>query len=108
MKSELKADGKFFLVGLIGGIITLIIPVVMWNVWFLDYIDLQGKLWAWVLAPIFAAISAGIFVGFSYVKKPLTGRDLDAQEGGIEINPFWGWWIVALVIEIFIVAFSNT
>ena len=100
MNSELK----FFLVGLIGGAITLFLPVILWNVWLLDYIDSHGKFWAWVLAPVFAAASAGIFVGFSYAKKKLTGIGPE----GRQINPFWGWGAFALVIELVIVALSNT
>lgn len=104
MKSELKSDVKFFAVGLIGGVITLFLPVLLWNVWFLDHIDSKGKLIAWVLAPVFALISAGIFAGTKVHKKIFgsSGRE------GREINPFWGWFVVALVIEIFIVIASNT
>ena len=100
----MNSDLKFFLVGIIGGIITLFLPVIMWNVWFLDYIDKQGKLWAWVLAPAFAAVSAGIFVGFSYSKKKISGNGPD----GKQVNPFWGWFACALVIECVIVALTNT
>lgn len=96
----MNSDLKFFLVGIIGGIITLFLPVLLWNVWLLDYIDKHGKLLAFILAPVFAAASAGIIVGFCYAKKKL-------QDGG-EINPFWGWAGVALVIEVVIVLLSNT
>lgn len=102
-KRALKTDGKFFLVGLIGGIITLFPPIFLWNVWFLDYINSSGKLVAWLCAPVFAAISAGIFVGFSYAKKPLSGNGID----GHQINPFWGWFAVAMVIEAVFVLLSN-
>lgn len=96
-------DVKFFAVGIIGAAITLFLPVLLWNVWFLDYIDSKGKLIAWILAPIFAAVSAGIFVGFGYAKKPLTGMGRD----GHQVNPFWGWFGVALVIELLFVLISN-
>jgi cobalamin synthase len=97
-------DVKFFAVGIIGAAVTLILPVLLWNVWFLDYIDSHSKFIAWCLAPVFAAISAGIFVGFGYAKKPASGIGRD----GNQINPFWGWAAVALAIEIAIVALSNT
>lgn len=100
----MKSDLKNLAVGIVGGVITLFLPVIIWNVWFLDYIDQHGKLWAWVLAPVFAAVSAGIFVGFSYAKKPLTGIGKE----GRQVNPFWGWFAVALAVEIFIVLASNT
>lgn len=103
-KRVLKTDGKFFLVGTIGGIITLFLPVFLWNSWFLDYIDSHGKLVAYCIAPVFAAISAAIFAGCAYVKKPLTGIGRD----GSQINPFWGWGALALVVELGIVALSNT
>ena len=96
----MNSDLKFFLVGIFGGIITLFLPVLLWNVWFLDYIDKHGKLIAWILAPAFAVASAGIFVGFSYAKKKL--------QDGREANPFWAWAGVALAIECAIVALSNT
>jgi cobalamin synthase len=96
-------DAKFFAVGIIGGVITLFLPVLLWNVWFLDYINSHGKLIAWCLAPVFAAISAGIFVGFSYAKKKLSGIGPE----GNQPNPFWGWFAAALVIECVIVALSN-
>lgn len=97
-------DVKFFAVGIIGAAITLILPVLLWNVWFLDYIDSKGKLIAWALAPVFAAASAGIFAGFGYTKKPITGIGRE----GRQVNPFWGWFAVALVIEVIFVAISNT
>lgn len=96
-------DVKFFAVGIIGAVITLILPVLLWNVWFLDYIDSKGKIIAWALAPVFAGISAGIFVGFGYAKKSLTGVGKEGQQ----LNPFWGWFAVALVIELIFVAISN-
>jgi hypothetical protein len=100
----MNSDLKFFSVGIIGGLITLFLPVVLWNKWCLDYIDSHGKLIAWCLAPVFAAASAGIFVGFSYSKKKLSGN---GREGN-QVNPFWGWFGVALAIECVIVALSNT
>ena len=105
MKSELKSDAKFFAVGIIGGIITLFLPVILWNVWFLDHIDSKGKLIAWVLAPVFAIISAGIFAG-TKVHKKIFGSGSGRE--GREINPFWGWFAVALIIELVIVSLSNT
>jgi hypothetical protein len=96
----MNPDIRFFLVGILGGIVTLFLPVALWNVWFLDYIDSHGKLIAWCLAPVFAALSAGIFVGFSYAKKKV------AIKG--EVNPFWGWAGVAFAIEVVIVALSNS
>lgn len=101
MKSELKSDVKFFAVGIIGGVITLFLPVALWNVWFLDHINENGKFIAWCLAPVFALTSAAIFAG-TKVHKKLFGSNQS------EINPFWGWFIVALVIELVIVALSNT
>lgn len=103
-KRVLKTDGKFFLTGTVAGVITLFLPVLLWNLWFLDYINAHGKLVAYCLAPLFAALSAGIVVGFCYVKKPLSGIGRD----GKQINPFWGWGGVALAVEIGIVALSNT
>lgn len=102
MKSELKQDAIFFTIGIIAGLATLILPVVLWNVWYLDYIDKHGKLVAFCLAPVFAAASAGIIVGFTDLHKRLFG---DSQGS---INPFWGWGFVALVIEVVIVLLSNT
>lgn len=99
----MNSDIRFFLTGIIGGVITLFLPVLLWNVWFLDYIDTHGKFLAYALAPVFAAISAGIFVGLSYAKKKLSGNGRD----GNQVNPFWGWFAVALVIEVIIVALSN-
>lgn len=104
MSKELKTDAKFFLVGIIAGIVTLFMPVVLWNVLFLDYIDKYGKGVAWLCALVFALASAAIVVGLCYVKKPLTQSGDKRQE----INPFWGWFAVALVVEIFIVLASNT
>lgn len=96
----MNSDLKFFLVGIVGGIITLFVPVLLWNLWFLDYIDQHGKLWAWVLAPVFALISAAIFGGAYNARKDIVKKK--------QINPFWGWFAVALVVEIFIVTFSNS
>jgi cobalamin synthase len=104
MSGKFNSDIRFFAIGIIGGVITLILPVIMWNVWFLNYIDSHGKLIAYCLAPVFAAISAGIFVGFSYAKRSLTGIGRD----GKQVNPFWGWAGVALAIEVIFVALSNT
>lgn len=93
-------DVKFFAIGIIAGVLTLFLPVLLWNVWFLDYIDKHGNLIAWFLAPVFALISAGIIVGLTDVNKRLFGSK--------ETNPFWGWFAVALVIECVIAALSNT
>ena len=102
MKSEFKQDAKFFAIGIIAGIITLFLPVYLWNVPFLDYIDKHGKLIAFCLAPVFALVSAGIIVGFTDLHKRLFGDSKGS------INPFWGWFAVALVIEIVFVLLSNT
>lgn len=91
---------------LLCGIVLLILPVLLWNVWCLDYIDKNGKLWAWICAPLFALASAAIVVGFDEAKKRLIGTDMGRE--GKEINPFWGWFGVGLVIEIFIVLASNS
>ncbi len=104
MSGKFNSDIRFFATGIIGGVITLFLPVLLWNVWFLDYIDSNGKLVAYCLSPVFAAISAGIFVGLSYAKKPITGIGRD----GKQVNPFWGWAAVALAIEVIFVAVSNT
>jgi hypothetical protein len=85
---------------LLASIVTLVIPVLLWNVWFLDYIDENGKFWAWVCAPLFAFASAGIIVGLSDAKKNITVQGY--------VNPFWGWAGAALAIEVVIVALSNT
>jgi cobalamin synthase len=100
----MNSDLKFFLIGIIGGLITLFLPVIVWNVWFLDYIDQHGKFWAWVLAPVFALVSAAIFAGAYNARKPLTGKGREGQQ----LNPFWAWGGIALVVEIFIVALSNS
>lgn len=100
MKSELKQDAKFFAIGIIAGLATLILPVVMWNVWFLDYIDKHGKLVAWLLAPVFALISSLIIVGKTDINRRLFGAGTT--------NPFWGWFLVALIIEFAFVLLSNT
>lgn len=100
----MKSDLKFFAVGVIAGIVTLFLPVLLWNVWFLDYIDSHGKMIPWCLAPAFAAASAAIVVGLCYAKKKLSGNGRD----GKQVNPFWGWFAVALIIEIGIVLLSNT
>lgn len=93
-------DVKFFAIGIIAGIITLFLPVFLWNVWFLDYIDTHGKLVAWCLAPVFAAASAGIIVGFTDINKRLFSKG--------DTNPYWGWFAVALVVEVIFVLLSNT
>lgn len=99
-------DVKFFLVGLIGGVITLFLPVLLWNVWFLDYIDKHGKLIAFGLTPVFALVSALLFVGVADIHKRLVGPN--DSEGHTTVNPFWGWAGVALVIEVVIVLLSNS
>jgi hypothetical protein len=102
MNSEFKSDAKFFAIGIIAGLLTLFLPVFLWNVWFLDYIDAHGKLVAFCLAPVFALISAGIIVGLTDLHQRLFGNN----KGGI--NPFWGWFAVALIIEVVIVLLSNS
>lgn len=93
-------DVKFFAIGIIAGLITLFLPVLLWNVWFLDYIDKHGKLIAFGLAPVFALISAATIVGLTDINKRLFGQNTT--------NPFWGWFAVALVIEVVIVLLSNS
>jgi hypothetical protein len=87
---------KFFLAGLV----LLALPVVLWNVWFLDYVDKQGKLVPFLLTPVFAFVCAAIIVGMSDVEdKPVINGT---------INPFWGWFIGSLLVGIMIVLLSNT
>jgi hypothetical protein len=104
MSKEFKSTAKFFAVGIIAGVVTLFLPVVLWNVLFLDYINAHGKFVAWVCAPLFALASAAIVVGLCYVKKPITLSGNRRKE----INPFWGWAATALAVEIFIVLGSNS
>jgi cobalamin synthase len=99
----MNSDLKFFLVGIVGGIITLFLPVLLWNVWFLDYINSHGKLVAFLCAPVFAGISAAIFAGAYNARKSLTGIGRE----GHQVNPFWGWFAVALVVELIFVLISN-
>jgi hypothetical protein len=80
--------------------IVLIAPVPVWNILFLDYIDQNGKLLPWLLAGPVAYLSTGILQGFKDGVKPVTVKG--------EFNPFWGWFAVALVIEIVFVVLSNT
>lgn len=108
MKSETKKDLIGLLIGIIGGAFTLFLPVWLWNVKYLDYIDKHGKLVAWGITLPIALISAGLFVGVADLHSRMFGRDLGPREGGREINPFWGWAICAWVIELVIVALSNT
>lgn len=84
---------------LIAAIITFL-PVLVWNVWYLDYIDKHGKLWAWILAPVFALLATAAFLGLANAK------DKPVVEGSI--NPFWGWFAGTLVIQVMIVLLSNT
>jgi len=80
--------------------IFLLIPAVLWNTVFLDYIDQHGKVIPWVLTIPVAFLSTGIFQGFHDAIKPFKLKGT--------FNPFWGWFAVALAIEIFITAASNT
>ena len=80
--------------------IVLLFPVVLWNVIYLEHIDKTGKLIAWILTVPIAFMSTGIFQGFDGATKPVKIKD--------HFNPFWGWFIVALAIEIMITALSNT
>lgn len=97
-------DLKFFLIGIIGGAFTLFLPVWLWNVKFLDYIDSHGKLIPFCLAPVFAMISAYLFVGMADIHKRMFGLGPD----GKQMNPLWGWAAVACAIELIIVLLSNT
>lgn len=81
-------------------VIVVILPVVLWNVWFLDYIDKNGKLIPWLCAPVIALVGTGIFLGLTEAKKT------PVSEGWV--NPFWGWFGGCLAIECIIVALSNT
>lgn len=78
----------------------IIIQVPLWNVWFLDYIDGHGKLWAFLLTPVFAALSAASVIGLSNAK------DKPVVQGAI--NPFWGWFAGALILSVVFVLLSNT
>lgn len=80
--------------------IVLLFPVVLWNVIYLEHIDKTGKLIAWLLTAPIAFMSTGIFQGFEGATKGIKIKD--------QINPFWGWFIFALAIEIFITLLSNT
>lgn len=91
---------KPFIKWALASIVTLVIPVLLWNALFLDHIDQRGKVVAWLCAPLFAFASAAFIVGMSDAKKPATVKGA--------INPFWGWFGTALVIEIVIVLLSNT
>jgi hypothetical protein len=84
----------------ISAIVLLLPPIFLWNVWFLDYIDQHGELWAWILTPVWPLLAAAIFVGFSSAKEKM------AQDGFV--NPFWGWAGIGLLINIFITAASNS
>lgn len=90
---------KMFLKWLLSAIVILF-PVILWNVFFLDYIDKHGKLLAWALTPVWPLIAAVIFLGLS------DGKKTPVKDGFI--NPFWGWFLGGLVINIFITAASNT
>jgi len=80
--------------------IFLLIPAVLWNTVFLDYIDKHGKAIPWILTIPIAFVSTGIFQGFKdSIKLPIVKGS---------VNPFWGWFAVASAIEIFITALSNT
>lgn len=80
--------------------IILLFPVPVWNVWLLDYINANGKLIPWVLTPVWPIIGTGAFLGFYLLRYPPK-----IKSGW---NPFYGWFLFALIIEIFITAFSNT
>lgn len=54
--------------------ILLILPVLLWNLWFLDYIDKHGKFWAFVCAVIFAFLSAAAYAGLRDIKKDIQGN----------------------------------
>lgn len=75
-------------------------PVVLWNIIALDYINTNGKLIPWLIAGPVAYIATGIFQGFRGSLKPVYVKQ--------QFNPFWGWFVVALAIQVFIAALSNT
>lgn len=85
---------------ILSAIVAIVIPVILWNTLFLDYINANGKLIPWLCAPLFALASTGILLGMGDAKDPV------AQKGFI--NPFWGWFGLTLVVEIVIVATANT
>lgn len=76
------------------------IPVPLWNSWSLDYINENGKLVAWLLAPVFAFLATVVFLGTSTIRLPILSKG--------KWNYFYGWLICELAIEILIVALSNT
>lgn len=85
---------------LFSGIITLILPVLLWNVWFLNYVDSTGKLIPVLLAPVFAFIGTAIITGISTIRYSIKINGY--------WNPFWTWYIIALVINLLIVLLSNS
>lgn len=91
---------KDFIKWFLMAVIVIVLPVVLWNVWFLDYIDKNGKLIPWLLAPVIALAGTLVFLGLSDAgKKPVIKG---------QVNPFWGWFGGCLAIEVIIVALSNT
>lgn len=91
---------KEFIKWFLMAVIIVILPVLLWNVWFLDYIDKQGKLIPWICAPVIAAVGSVVFLGFTNAdEKPVIKG---------QINPFWGWFAGCFVINVIIVALSNT
>lgn len=106
IKQWFKENGKALLKWLLAAIVTLPVPVILWNVILLDYINAHGKFWVFILTPVWSALSAWIIVGLSDVKKKLVGATGGRE--GAQINPFWGWFAVAMIIELFIAFASNT
>lgn len=80
--------------------IVLLFPVVIWNVIALDYINVHGKLIAYILAPFFAVAAAGVFLGFESAKKPLWYKGYP--------NYFYAWLTLCLIVSFGIVALSNS
>lgn len=82
------------------GIIILILPVLCWDVWFLNYIDSTGKLIPFLLAPVFAFIGTIIITGVSTIKYSIKINGY--------WNPFYGWFFLSLIINLLIVLLSNS
>lgn len=91
---------KEFLKWFLMAAIVLILPVLFWNVWFLDYIDQHGKLIPWLCAPVIALVGTMIFLGLTDANKKVV---IKGQK-----NPFWGWFAGCLAINVIIVALSNS
>lgn len=85
--------------------IILFIPVIIWNVWLLDYINANGKALVWIFAPVFAFLSSVAFFGTGFIRMPVIDKRHSITAG---VNPFYGWLFISLIIEVWIAAASNT